>query len=66
MPENRWNKEDKGVWDTYTLLCDECTNKLPKPIVCSVYQERKPSDVLKGSTDCPKFTSRLYNKGILG
>ncbi len=64
MAENRWTKMDKGTWDTYTLLCDKCANKIANPMICKAYPDRKPSEVLKGSKNCPKFMSsnnEMYN-----
>ena len=55
MSDNRWTKQDKGTFDTYTLLCDECANKIANPMLCKAYPDRKPSEVLKGSRECGKF-----------
>ena len=41
----------------YTMQCEECIHKLSDPLKCAVYEDRKPTHVLKCEADCPDFKS---------
>lgn len=58
---------DKGTFETYILLCDKCANKIPNPMACKAYPERKPSAVLGGARKCDGFNALNlnYNYGQL-
>lgn len=56
--EDRFNYTKPGEFQILEMQCERCINKLPNPMVCSEYTERKPNYVLRVECGCPKFESK--------
>jgi len=48
----------EGEFQVKETQCKTCANELPNPWVCKEYSEKKPLDVLKCQSECPKYSKK--------